>query len=101
MERRVVITENLWLLLGCTPQASKPCSYPSSRLNKKSVDRDKDINGLLVRKILHKSSWRNTPPFTAYSGQDMAAVFATRGRRRPLFMWGTDVRCDSQLTRTN
>ena len=34
-------------MLGCTPQACKPYSYPASRPKKEPGDSDRDVNGLL------------------------------------------------------
>ena len=40
---------------------------------KKPGDSDKDINGLMDGGILHEGSWRDTPPCSANSEQEMAA----------------------------
>lgn len=83
-----------WQLLGCTPQARKPCSCPTSRLKKELRDSDPDINGFIGWES-HPSearSWSDTRPCVAESKQDTAAIFATAGAgEEPTLYRGSDV----------
>ena len=49
------------LVLGCTPQACKPCHCPALRPKKEPRDSDRDISGLLDR-----TSWAKGPRATPY-----------------------------------
>ena len=87
-------------LLGWPWQACKPCNCPPSRLKKEPRDSNKGLNGLTDRgsyKSETKGPGATRSPWLADSRQDMAAVFATRGRRRPPFIGGIDVRLAHRL----
>ena len=67
-------------LLGCSPQACKPCTCPAPRLKTESRVSDRDIDGLIDgRSYMSKArgSWSYTPPWMVDNRKDTAAaVFA-------------------------
>ena len=67
---------------------------PASRLKKEPRDSNRDISDLLDKGSYtpEARSWSNTSLCVADSKQDMAADFATRGRRRLPFIGGINVR---------
>ena len=72
-------------MLGCTPQAGKPCSCLALRPNKQPGDSDRDISGLLDRgsyenRLGAANGEKNTAGFTACRGE------GSGGRRRPPFI---------------
>ena len=61
-------------LLGCTPQACKPCSCPALRLKKEPRDSNRDISGLMDRGSYTsetKGSWSNIPPQQGGHGSNL------------------------------
>ena len=86
-----------YCVLGCTLQVCKLCTFPASRLKREPRVSDRDMNGLLDRGS-YKTEAKG-PGATPHcdSRQDMAANFATCGRRRLPFIGGIDVRLPQQL----
>ena len=73
-------------MLGCTLQANKPCTFPAWRPSKEPEVSNRDINSLMDggAYMSEAESWRNTPPCTDNSRQDMVAVFTPREKGRPV-----------------
>ena len=86
-------------VLGCTPQAYKPCTCPASRLKKKPRVSNRDINSLMDwgAYTSEARSWSDTPLCVAEGRQDLAAVLAPQGEGRLPFIGGIDVRLVHQL----
>ena len=84
---------------GCTPQTCKPCTCPASRPREEPGIGDRDINGLMDGGTYTSKakSWSNTPLRAAGGGQDMAVIFATRGRGRVPVIGGNDIKLAYRL----
>ena len=82
------------LVLGCTLQACKPGTCPASRPKTELSVGNRHMNGLIDEGsyMSEARSWSNTPPYAADRGQDVAAVFAPRGRGRLPVTEGIDIR---------
>ena len=88
-----VIESQPHLILGCNPQAGKPCNCPASRPKKKPRDRNRDISGLLDKGSY--SAEAKGPGATPHHTQQ--AVRRTGWHLRLPFTGGGDVRLAHQL----
>ena len=72
-------------VLGCTPQACKPCSCPATGWKTEPGVSTRDVSDLLDRKSNKSEAkvWSDTPPPVAGGRQDVTAILETQRRRRP------------------
>ena len=69
-----------WCHVGLHPTGLQTLCLPASRTKKEPRGSNRDINVLTEGGILQLRSWTDTPLCKADSWQDMAAVYAPRGR---------------------
>ena len=72
------------MVLGCIPQAYKPCACPASRPKKEPRFSNRDVSGVMDGGAYTSEarSWSDTPPCAVDDGQDMAAVFTPKWKKR-------------------
>lgn len=81
-------------LLGCIPQACKPCSCPASRLKREPGHSDRDIIGLLDKETLHIWSkvLEQHPTVCGRRQTGRGSSPPSSGNKRLPFIGGVDVR---------
>ena len=88
-------------LLGCTPQACKPCNCSASGPEKEPADSDRDFNSLLDGRILPvrgKGSWSNTPPRTTNGSRTWQHPYCS-GEKEATIYRGNRGQVGSSVTR--